>query len=206
VEGGVKTTVMNGRVRFNAAVFWIDWQDLQLNLPDPASPISFYISNVGEASSRGVEFEVNARAAQGVDVFGSFGYTNARFADGTFSSGMDVSDNRIPNTPNYTAVVGTYLSRALTSETTLYGQADITFFGDFKYDDTNFAGQDAYSLTNLRAGARWNRLFVEGWIRNAFDTFYVPVALQYDPSLAPSGFLGESGRPRTFGITGGFRF
>ena len=206
VEGGVKTSGLNGRVRVNAAVFWIDWQDLQLNLPDPASPTQFYIANVGGASSRGVEFEVNARATPGVDLFGSFGYTNARFAEGTFSSGADVSDHRIPNTPNYTAMFGAHLSRALTSETTLYGQADVSVFGDFKYDDMNFAGQDAYSLTNLRAGARWNRLFVEGWIRNAFDTFYIPVALQYDPALAPSGFLGESGRPRTFGLTGGFRF
>jgi iron complex outermembrane receptor protein len=206
VEGGMKTSGMNGRLRFNAAVFWIDWQDLQLNLPNPQSPTQFYIANVGGASSRGVEFEVNARAAQGVDLFGSFGYTNARFSDGTLSSGVDVSDNRIPNTPNYTAAFGAHLSRTLTAETTVYGQADVTFFGDFKYDDMNLAGQDAYSLTSLRAGARWNRLFVEGWVRNAFDTFYIPVALQYDPRLAPSGFLGESGRPRTFGVTGGFRF
>ena len=206
VEGGIKTSGFNGRVRVNAAVFWIDWNDLQLNLPDPVSPTQFYISNVGGASSRGVELEMNARAAPGVDLFGSFGYTNARFADGTLSGGIDVSDNRIPNTPNYTAMFGAHLSRALTAETTLYGQADVTFFGDFKYDDMNLAGQDAYSLANLRAGARWNRLFVEGWIRNAFDTFYIPVALQYDPFLAPSGFLGESGRPRTFGLTGGFRF
>jgi iron complex outermembrane recepter protein len=153
-----------------------------------------------------VEFEVNARAAQGIDLFGSFGYTNARFGDGTVSSGVDVSDNRIPNTPNATAAFGAHLSRAVAADTTVYGQADVTFFGDFRYDDMNLAGQDAYSLTNLRAGARWNRLFLEGWIRNAFDTFYIPVALQYDPALAPSGFLGESGRPRTFGVTGGFRF
>lgn len=206
VEGGIKTSGMDGRVRLNAAVFWIDWQDLQLNLPNVQSPGQFYIANVGSASSRGVEFEVNARAAEGVDLFGALGYTNARFGDGTMSSGVDVSDNRIPNTPNYTATVGAHLSRALTADTSVYGRADVTFFGDFTYDDMNLAGQDAYSLTNLRAGVRWNRLFAEGWIRNAFDTFYIPVALQYDPFLAPSGFLGESGRPRTFGITAGVRF
>jgi len=56
-----------------------------------------------------------------------------------------------------------------------------------------------------RGGARGRFLFAEAWIRNAFDTKYVPVAFAYGP-LAPSGFIGESGRPRTFGLTAGVSF
>ena len=48
-------------------------------------------------------------------------------------------------------------------------------------------------------------VFVEGWIRNAFDTEYIPVAFAYG-QLAPSGFIGEMGRPRTFGISAGVTF
>ena len=202
-EGGVKSSTMNGRVRFGAAAFWIDWQDLQLNLPIVLSPGQFYIANVGSASSRGVEFEVNARAHRDLDLFGSFGYTSARFGDGTSSNGADVSDNRIPNTPDYTATIGAHLTRALTPAATLYGHGEMVFYGAFKYDEANLAGQDAYSLANLRAGVRGKYLFAEGWVRNAFDTEYVPVAFAF-PSQ--SGFLGESGRPRTFGITAGVRF
>ena len=51
VEGGLKTTWAGGRVTANAAVFRIDWDDLQLNLPDPAVPAQFYIANVGGATS-----------------------------------------------------------------------------------------------------------------------------------------------------------
>jgi outer membrane receptor protein involved in Fe transport len=43
------------------------------------------------------------------------------------------------------------------------------------------------------------------WVRNAFDTRYVPVAFAY-PGLAPSGFVGEMGAPRTFGIRAGVNF
>jgi outer membrane receptor protein involved in Fe transport len=46
---------------------------------------------------------------------------------------------------------------------------------------------------------------VDVWMKNAFDTFYVPVAFAY-PGLAPSGYVGEPGRPRTFGVTLGYRF
>ncbi len=63
LEGGVKTTWAEGRVSANAAVFYIDWDDLQLNVPNPLVPAQFYISNVGSAKSKGVELELNARAA-----------------------------------------------------------------------------------------------------------------------------------------------
>ena len=203
-EAGIKSTAFNGRVRLNAAAFWIDWQDLQLNLPNVQSPGQFFIANVGSASSTGVELEVNARAHRGVDLFGSFGFTNAQFGDNTNSNGVDVSGNDIPNTPDYTAAFGAHLTRELTPAATLYGHGEVVLYGAFRYDDANRAGQDAYSLTNLRAGVRGKYLFAEGWIRNAFDASYVPVAFAFPG--AQSGFLGESGRPRTFGLTAGVRF
>ena len=87
----------------------------------------------------------------------------------------------------------------------LVGRAEAVFYGSFEYDDMNLARQDAYSLANLRAGARGRFLFAEAWIRNAFDTKYIPIAFAYG-QLAPSGFIGEMGRPRTFGVTAGVTF
>jgi iron complex outermembrane receptor protein len=205
VEGGVKTMWAGGRVMTNASVFRIDWADLQLNLPDPNVPGQFYIANVGGAASSGVEFEVNARVHTGVDVFTSVGYTHARFDAGSLSSGVPVGGNTIPNTPDYTATVGTQLSHAVRPGLSVYGRADATFYGAFKYDDLNRAGQDAYSLANFRGGARGRYLFAEAWIKNAFDTHYIPVAFAYG-QLAPSGFIGEMGRPRTFGVNAGVSF
>jgi iron complex outermembrane receptor protein len=205
-EGGLKSAWAGRRVTANVSVFSIDWQDLQLNLPNRQVLGQFYISNVGKARSSGAEFELNARAKDGCSVFATLGVTRARFGAGTTSSGADVSDKRIPNTPEYTASFGAELSRPIAAGVKAYGRAEAVVYGAFKYDDTNFAGQDAYSLANFRFGARGSRVFVEGWLRNAFDTKYVPVAFQYDPRLAASGFIGESGRPRTFGITAGVSF
>jgi iron complex outermembrane receptor protein len=205
VEGGVKSAWAGRRVTANVAVFSIDWKDLQLNLPNPQVPGQFYISNVGKARSSGVELELNGRASDACSVFATFGVTRARFGAGTTSSGVDVSGKRIPNTPDYTAALGTELSHSVSREIRLYGRAEAVFYGGFKYDDLNLAGQEAYSLTNLRFGVRGTRVFVEGWVRNAFDTHYVPVAFAYG-QLAPSGFIGESGRPRTFGLTAGVSF
>ena len=78
-------------------------------------------------------------------------------------------------------------------------------YGRFQYDDANTAAQEAYTLANFRIGVRGAHVFCEGWVRNAFDTRYIPVAFAY-PGLAPSGFVGESGAPRTFGVRAGVTF
>ena len=115
VEGGIKSTWAGGRVLANATLFFIDWSDLQLNLPNPFVPAQYYIANVDGASSRGIELELTARPTQGLDVFSSFGYARARFDDGTQSSGADVSGNRLPIAPEYTFNLGAQFSHALTN-------------------------------------------------------------------------------------------
>lgn len=58
---------------------------------------------------------------------------------------------------------------------------------------------------HARAGIGFGRLSVEAWVRNAFDTRYIPVAFAFG-GLAPSGFVGEMGPPRTFGVQAGIAF
>ena len=205
IEGGLKSTFAGGKVAATAAVFHINWDDLQLNVPNPFVPGQFYISNVGGARSSGVELDVTARPVTDVDVFASLGITSARFADGTIANGVDVSDNRLPYTPDYTATFGGQIKRAITSAISGYGRAEVVLTGSFHYDEGNTQSQDAYSIVNLRAGGRHKRFFAELWLRNAFDTHYVPIAIPY-PGFAPSGFIGENGRPRTFGVSIGATF
>ena len=205
VEGGVKSSWAGGRVTTTAAVFRMDWDDLQINLPDIFVPGQFYIDNAASAVSTGVEVEVNARVRTGVDLFGSAGYTRARFDEGVVLAGENVGGNEIPNTPDFTSVAGAQLSHLIRPGTTIYGRGEVSVTGAFHYDERNTQAQDTYSLANVRAGVRFGLVFVEGWVRNAFDTRYIPVAFEY-PAFAPSGFVGEMGRPRTFGGTAGVAF
>ena len=203
VEGGFKSIWANRRATLNASVFYIDWEDLQLNVPDPNVPAQFYISNVGGARSAGFEVETRVRAQEHLDLIGAFGQTSSEFKAGSRSSGADVSGNSLPGTPDYTATIAAETSVPIGAKTSLYGRGEAVFYGAFKYDDLNAAGQDAFSLANFRAGLRVGPVFVEAWIRNTFNTAYVPVAFPYQ---TPSGYLGEPGKPRTFGIKGGVGF
>ena len=204
-EGGLKSTWVNGRVRANVALFYIDWDDLQVNQPNPQVPAQFYVVNVGSARSAGVEVEVSGRAADGLDLFAVVGNTNGRFRDGSVSGGLDVSGNSLPSTPEFTATFGGQYRRVIRGSVAAYARGEIAGVGSYQYDDANSAGQEAYSLTNLRGGVQKGPLFVEAWVRNAFDARYVPIAFAY-PGLAPSGFVGEPGRPRTYGVTLGVQF
>jgi iron complex outermembrane receptor protein len=204
-EGGVKTSWWGERFSANGAVFYIDWSNLQVNVPNPFVPAQFYISNAGGASSKGFELELSARPMSGVDLFGSLGYANARFGDEGVSGGVSVAGNRVSNSPEYTTNVGAQYSRALRRDVNLRVRAELVRYGDLQYDDANTAGQPAYSLTHLRAGVHGARLFGEAWMRNAFDTRYVPTAFAF-PGLTPSGFIGELGAPRTFGVRAGVTF
>ncbi len=205
IEGGVKTAWAGGRVSIDAAVFHIDWDALQMNLPNPQVPAQFYIANLGGARSTGVEVELHARPHASVGLYSTFGLTHARFGEGSAAGGVDVEGNELPNAPGYTFSVGTEVSRPIGASARFYGRADVALYGSYFYDEANREGQDTYSLVNARVGIGLGRLSVEAWVRNAFDTSYIPVAFAFG-ALAPSGFLGEMGPPRTFGISAGVTF
>jgi iron complex outermembrane receptor protein len=173
-------------------------------VPNPFVLGQFYIFNVGAARSSGFEAEITARPVAMLDVFASFGYTRARFSDGSESLGVDVSDKKVPFTPDYTALFGAQLNRSITSSINAFVRGEAVLSGAFEYDEANTRGQEAYSLVNVRAGARSKYLFGELWVRNAFQTRYVPIAIPYQ--FAQSGFIGENGRPRTFGVSLGVTF
>jgi iron complex outermembrane receptor protein len=204
-EGGIKSSWLGDRLWVNGAAFYVDWRDLQVNLPSPFVPAQFYLANVGKASSKGVELELSARPAADLDVFGSLGYTNARFSDGSTSGGVDVGGKKLSNTPSYTANFGVQYSKVVapSSGTVLYGRAEVARYGEYHFDHANTASQEAFALANLRTGVRVRNLFVEAWMRNAFDEHYVLTAF---PFGSPSGFIGELGPPRTFGARVGATF
>jgi iron complex outermembrane recepter protein len=107
-ELGAKTRTPDGRIVFNAAVFYSDIEDLQANL-DAGSCSSRVVFNVPKASSRGVEAELFARPNASWD----FGLT-ATYVDAKLdSSVLDVSTslpiqglqegNRLPTSPEFQA-------------------------------------------------------------------------------------------------------
>ena len=206
IEGGLKSSAANGRVSANAAVFFINWDDLQLNVPNQFAPGQFYIANAGDASSNGVELDVTARPHPSIDVFATFGYTNARFGDGTRALGNGVVDKKIPFTPDYTAVVGTQISRAINSAISVFGRAEAAFYGALQVRRAQHRGAGRLLARQFpRRRARRSMSSAKCGSETRSTRSYVPIALPLF-GFAPSGFVGEMGRPRTFGVSAGLTF
>jgi iron complex outermembrane receptor protein len=205
-ELGLKSECLHRTLRTNLAFFYLDWSRLQLNVPVLTSPGRFYIDNVGSARSRGVEFEYNYRPAAGWDVFGSIGFVDASFAGGTRSGGVAVGGNKLPYTPEFTANSGVQYAWRLNPQTRLFARAQATVCGRFAYDATNGASQGTYTVPDVRFGAEARGWYADLGVRNFTDTKYVPIALPFSTSFAPSGYVGESGAPMTFTLRAGLRF
>jgi len=130
--------------------------------------------------------------------------TSAHFRPGSESGGVDVSGNTLSNAPSHTVDAGVQYSRQVWSAASLTLRGEVVRYGEYQYNDANTLGQSAYSIANFRGGLRGKRLFGEAWVRNAFNTHYIPVAFEF-PGAA-SGFIGENGAPRTFGMRVGVTF
>ncbi len=214
-ELGAKTEWCDGRFAVNVAAFYIRWDDLQLNLPSGA-PGQFYIANAGSADSKGLELELRARPVKGWEVFGSAGVTDAHFLDGAraghtdpfgVNSIVDVSGNRLIFTPEFTINGGMQYTWQVCRQVALYARGEVVVYGSYYYNPANTASQSSYSLADFRAGVRGSHWFAEGWVRNAFDTHYIPVAFEFpNGAFGGSGFVGENGAPVTYGVRAGLLF
>ena len=69
-EVGAKTSWLDGAVTLNLAAFYIDWKNIQIDGARISDRRSF-IANAGKASVKGIEFEMAARPARGVNLYGT---------------------------------------------------------------------------------------------------------------------------------------
>lgn len=66
-EIGAKTMLLDGRLIVNAAVFYIDWEDIQID-GTRVSDFRSFIANAGRAESKGVELELNMLPMEGLEI------------------------------------------------------------------------------------------------------------------------------------------
>jgi len=187
----------------NLCLFHTKWDDIQLDVP-LGVPGVFFIANAGKATSQGAELELTARPLRGLQLFGGVGLLDTEFGDGSQSGGADVSGNHLPFAPQLTGRVSALLTGTLHGDWRGFARADILYTGEYDYDAINAEQQQAYTLVNLHLGADKGPWRVEGWVNNLLDQDYIPVA--FPVSLAPSGYVGESGAPRTVGVSLGYQF
>jgi len=88
-ELGAKSALMEGRLQLNAAVFYVDWEDMQVQetqLDRNGAPIpgaNFVIGNLGSATNIGFEVEGTAALSDSLTMLFGFSALNPKFDEGT---------------------------------------------------------------------------------------------------------------------------
>lgn len=189
-EIGVKSDFLNGRARFNAAAFYMDWQDLQASFAvaeiDDQGTIVFTsgIQNAAAATNYGVEAELSLLITDDLLLNVAGGYLHAEFDEFTnaFIDGdiVDLSGGRMPNAPRWTASADAQYNFAVTNEWQGFVRLE-WFYRDQQYTDlTALARADegfpfvvpSFDHTNLRVGLEAERFSVTAYVENLFDEKY----------------------------------
>lgn len=201
-EAGWKTTLWDGRARWNGSVFHMDWDDIQITRFDPAESFLGLTANVGTARSRGLETDFSVLLADGLQVNGALSYIDAELTEDYIrsigSSTVDApSGTELPYIPK--------LKLALTARYDFaVGQYDAFAQGSFRhvgesYNDLFVAArqeQDAYSILNLSTG-----LDRDSWGGTLYVTNVTDERAELNRNAASFDERITTNRPRTIGVS-----
>jgi iron complex outermembrane recepter protein len=148
-EVGFKGDLLDGVLRFNASVFYTDFEDLQRNqvfrFIDPLSNVEGQETitlNAGKSNSTGVEIETTWLATDNLTIKGSIGYLDSSYDEFDFE-GVDLSSLDIPFASELqVGAQATYIQ-------TLTSGATITYYLAAHYqDDAEMSPFDPNAVAN----------------------------------------------------------
>ena len=149
-ELGTKTSWLDHRVTFDAAVFYIDWKNLQQEI---LLPCGFqYIANVGSATSKGGEMELRARPLQPLEFSAGIGYQDAKIKS-TGPGSPQAVGTPIYNVPDWTANLSATYTVPLTADWLLISGGDYSYVGrsfSANNDPADPRERPSYRLINAR--------------------------------------------------------
>ena len=152
LEGGIKTDLLDNRLRINAAVFYNQYDDIQMTAIIDVASFSFAEQNVGKATVLGLEIEASARLSEGLRVFGNVGFMTDRYDRlDPLSSAAQNNAGDLPSTPAATGMVGFSYEQPISAsgaDLKLKIGADIGYVGDHFGEVTNSVLIEAYSQLN----------------------------------------------------------
>ena len=100
-EGGIKASSADRRFGVDAAVYFIKWDDLQINAVRNGLGV---VDNAAAAQSKGAELTADARADPQLTLVGALGYVDAELSEDAPDLGGFEGD-RLPDTPEFTGTL-----------------------------------------------------------------------------------------------------
>lgn len=202
-EIGAKVGFFDDRVRWNTALFDIEWSNLQVLVP---TSLFSYITNAGSARSNGLETELDARVMRHLEVTAGLTYSNARLvgsqpASSNPSAQLRAGD-RLAGVPQWTGRVGLLYATPFGSRYNATARIDLSYESGRSSlvtpQNPAFFVSGDYALTNLHFNFDRN----DGWgismdVDNLFNRFAILSVQAEDSNLIETQ---TPARPRTISL------
>ena len=196
-EAGGHLAFAEGRVRTDFSLFWIECRDQQLTVFPEGTTTGRMMSNAGRSRSRGVEVSLSWNPTTRLGVWGSYGFTDARFVK--FDDGeADYAGNVLPYAPRNTVSLGAtyrlHVGARMLDDVVV--NCSWQGAGKIYWNESNTLSQNFYSQLGASVELRKGDFTLSLWGRNLTGTDFYTF---YFKSVGNSFF--SHGKPRQLGLT-----
>jgi iron complex outermembrane recepter protein len=216
-EVGAKNRLFGDRVQIDTSVFHIDWKNIQQEVLLAACGFN-YIANTGEATSNGVDMQVEALLTKQFKVDLAASYTNSRYTKDVAVDGVPIVDSGdqvgTAGSPWNITLAGKY-DLPLSSTVAGYLRAEEIYHsknpGPFSYQipgGINYAPANvpnpATYLLDLRAGVSWGAFDFSLFVNNTLNSH--PYLNKGVDSQSSTLVYYTTLTPRMVGLDASYRF
>lgn len=205
-EAGLKTTTLDGRLRSNFAAFYYDYSNLQVNKFD-GNIVT--LTNAAKATIKGLEADVTALPAEGLEISIGLSYLNAKYdrfvtddPDRPLLGPVNLEGNRLVRSPRFSFNGAIQYSRQIGDIGVFTGRIAYQYRGKYfftPYNDPSVA-ESGYGLVNSTIDyspsedSPWK---AGAYVENIGNKVYYQNMLRSGFLVGTVGFLGA---PRTYGV------
>ena len=206
-ELGLKSSLLNGKLIANAALFYNSWTDMQLRTRSLAS--LNVVENVGKAHTAGVDAEITWMPVKGLSFVLSANLTKAETdVDITLPAGFDEDTGeelfdevdkgaQLPFVPDYGYDLAALYRFPVSKKAFVSTRLSYNYTGKSTTALVNAEDNPAYGSVNLRVSTEYKWLEAYIYVDNLMDEQIRQAYWYDDPTL---GTIYAMGRPRTIGI------
>ncbi|TWB40680.1 TonB-dependent receptor [Nitrospirillum viridazoti] len=204
-EVGFKGVVVDRLLTVDAALFDIEWDDIQLQA---ASPTGFsYVQNGGTARSRGGELTLTLTPSEGLSVVANLGYTDATLTENIKTSGLyGLKGQRLPYSAKFSGSLSADQKFRIMDGFNGFVGATVSYIGDrYSVFPTKSTGQrffmPSYTTVDLRAGVTHDDWNLSVYAKNLGNEIAFVSGGPLDTITRTGIYSAAIIQPRTFGMT-----
>lgn len=213
-EAGTKDKFLGRTLSIATSAYYITWKNIQQAIYVPTCGIQ-YTANVGDAVSKGFDFQAQWQPVEGLQLETAVGYTDAKFSKDAIANGqvLALKGDSLDVTPWTVSAGAQYNFDLLRRRAFIRG--DYEYNGKrttpiaaedpgTKYYDPGLVPNPAYSQVSLRSGVNLGRWDLALYAENLFDA-HPQLNLQHQDKYTLL-YEAQTLRPRTVGLAASFRY